>query len=227
MKTLKFITLSVLAVMAWSPAAYSAGLDPYFDTLNTLNRIKPAQNPQWEGSNKTLKSSILNRKNKVIGNLNDIVLTPAGAIASLSVDLDRLHLGKTALNYRDLQITAASRAYIMDYDDKQIEDFYPELLANIETASGDTSDSISVDLLLRSDVVADDGRRIGKVEDVLFTKRGDRAEALLVRVNYKTVGGESVAIPFGSANYVSKGTRFEVKLEDEQADTILEFADQL
>lgn len=216
---------AAIVVLALPAQSQAQGLDPYYETLSEYNRIKPFQNPNWERSQSTLKSKVLDRKKKVVGDLQNIVLTPQGAISSLNVDLNRLRLGEVSLNYSNLNISAAERSYSLGFDEERITEVYPELLANIETASGDDSDRISVNSLVNSDVVADDGRRIGKVEEILFSERGDRAEALMIRVNYKTVRGESVAIPFSSVDYKATGSAYEVQLADSQANTILEFAD--
>lgn len=224
-------SLKCIAVMALFaiiiPPVQAAGLDPYYDTLAEYNRIKPKQNPQWETANRTLKSKVHDNKNKVIGDLQDIVVSENGSIDSLNVDLNRLQLGEINLNYNELNVTASPRSYALGYDDDRIADIYPEILASIGTAAGEGAAGISIESLIRSDVKADDGRRIGKVEDVMFSANGDRVTALLVRVNYKTIRGESVAIPFSSVEYRPKGSRYEVLLADPQADTILEFADEM
>lgn len=219
--------LSILAMPTIAAPANAQGLNPYLETLNKLNDIKPMQNPNWERSSNTLKSRVLDKKNKVIGDLNDIIITPQGTISTLNVDLNRLQLGEVPLNYSKLDIEAAPRAYTMEYAEEQIEEFYPELLANIDTAAGNTASQISVKSLVGSSVYASDGRRIGDVEEVMFSERGERAEALLIRVNYKTVRGENVAIPFSSAKYEPNGSRFKVSVSNSDAETILQFADDL
>ena len=227
MKILSLAITLILVTGLYSLPLKAQGLNPYFETLAEYNRIKPMQNPQWERSRDTLKSDILDRKNKTLGEVHDIVVTPNGTIQFLDAELDRIQLGEVALNYRKLNIGASERSYKLGYDDDQIKEVFADLLADIETAAGDDSDMISIDKLVGSDVHSDDGRRIGKIEEVMFTNSGDRAEALIVRVNYKTVRGESVAIPFSSADYKGDGSRYDVMLADDQTDTLLEFADKL
>lgn len=224
---MRIFVIFILAIVSIPAKVQAQAFDTFTQVLNDFNSIKPLQNPNWERSRDTLKNNILDNKNKVVGNLNDIILSPEGSISSLNVDLNRLQLGEINLNYSDLGISASTSSYKMGYDDGQIEDVYPELLANIETAAGNTGDSISVKNLVGSDVTDDTGRRIAKVEEVLFSESGDRAEAILVRVNYKTVRGESVAMPFSSVEYQPNGGRFDVKVTKQQADTILKFADDM
>ncbi|MFP4313119.1 MAG: PRC-barrel domain-containing protein [Alphaproteobacteria bacterium] len=223
-----FIRILACILLAMAPAnVYAQGLNPFLEVLNDYNEIKPKQNPHWERSSETMKSRILDNKNKVIGELNDIILTPSGAIAFLNVELDRLQLGDVFLNYNEMAINASARSYALGYEDDQIEEFYPQLLANIETAAGDDNDRIGVDNLIGSDVTDESGRRIAKVEEVMFSDSGQRAEALLLRVNYKSVRGENVAIPFSSFEYIQDGSRFDVRITQEQADTVLQFASDM
>lgn len=115
----------------------------------------------------------------------------------------------------------------MSYAEEQIEEYFPSLLADIETAAGSTADSISIKSLIGSNVYDDEGRRIGKIEEVMFSERGDRAEAILIRVNYKIVRGETVAVPFSMPEYTPDGNRFKVSMSNQEAETILEFANDL
>lgn len=221
---IKVLALAVMMLGSGSVHANANSTDPYFDTLSTYNRTKPVHNTRWTGVDKTLKSSIQNNKKKVVGNLEDIILTPRGSVAALDVDLNRLGLGKTTLNFRDLQISSNARSYVLRYDDAEIEALRAQILANVETAAGESDENISVKSLVGADVLADDGRRIGKVDDVMFTTRGDRADALIVKINYRGVRGDSIAVPFSSVNFEPKGSRFDVRMADEQAETLLDFA---
>jgi sporulation protein YlmC with PRC-barrel domain len=226
MKTLLTFILSAAMTLSLAAGASAQSLDPYYETLAQYNSIAPKQNPQWEGAESTMKSNIQDNKNKVIGDLKNIIVSENGSIQSLEVDLNRIQLGATSLNYRELQIKSSARSYALAMDDKRIKEVFPEILAGIDTAAGDSTSSISVKNLVGADIRADDGRRIGKVDDVMFSRNGDRVTALLVNVKYKTIRGETIALPFSSVEYLPKGTGFEVLLADQQADTVLEFADR-
>lgn len=212
--------------LSMTMSASAQGLDPYYETLAQFNSIPAKQNPQWESTNDTLKSKIQDNKNKVIGDLNNIIVSESGMIQSLEVNLNRIQLGAANLNYRELQVKPSARAYSLAMGDSRIKEVFPEILANIDTAAGDSASSISVRNLIGSDIRADDGRRIGKVEDVMFSNNGDRVTALLANINYRTTRGKSVALPFPSVEYLPKGNGFDVLLADQQADTILEFANR-
>jgi len=226
MKTLLTYILSAAIGITFTAGASAQGLDPYYETLAQYNRIAPKQNPQWESASSTIKSSIQDSKNKVVGDLNNIIVSDNGSIQALEVNLNRIQLGSASLNYRELQIKSSARSYALNMDDSRIKDVYPEILASIDTAAGDSASSISIKNLIGSYIRADDGRRIGKVSEIMFTDRGDAAAALVVDVNYKTIRGETIALPFSSVEYLPKGNGFEVLLADQQADTVLEFADR-
>lgn len=226
MRTLLTFISCAVVTLSFAAGVSAQGLDPYYDTLAQYNRIAPEQNPQWESADSTMKSNIQDRKNKVVGSLENIIVSDNGAIQSLEVDLNRIQLGEASLNYRELQIESSERSYALAMDDNRIKEVFPEILANIDTAAGNSSSSISVKNLIGTNIRADDGRRIGKVADVMFSKNGDRAVALLAEINYKTIRREKVALPFSSVQYRAKGNRLEILLADQQADTVLEFADR-
>lgn len=226
MKILLTFILSAAVALSFATAVSAQALDPYYDTLAQYNRIAPEQNPEWEGAKSTMKSNIQDSKNRVVGSVQNIIVSENGSIEALEADLNRIQLGEVSLNYRALDIQSSQRSYELAMDDNRIQEIYPEILANIDTAAGNSASSISIKNLIGADIRADDGRRIGKVNDVMFTNNGDRAAALLINVNYKTVRGETIALPFSSVAYRPKGNGFRVYLADQQADTILEFAER-
>lgn len=195
------------------------------DSLNFLNRQKPLQNPRFQRASKVLDNRILDRRNRVVGEINDILLSDNGDISTLNVELDRLRIrGDVFLGYSDMRIGAVSNAYTLNISDDQLEELVPTLLNNIETASGSSSDIISLQSLSGARLVAKDGRRLGKVSDVLFSNNGARAQALYVALNYKSVRGDKLAIPFSAAEFEPSGRSVNVVLENAQADAILEYA---
>lgn len=222
--TLMTCLILVSTSMTWAAQAQDIGIE---QAILDMNRIKPMQNPNWERSASVMKSRIQDRKNKVMGDLEDITIDTSGNIKSLRVDLDRLQLGTDiVLNYDDMNIRSGGRAYILGFEEEQLQEFYPQILASIETASGENSDRISVRNIINSDVMAADGRRIGKVEDVMFDELGSVVEALVIRVRYRMVGGESVAIPFSMAEYKpDRGNRYNVTLSNADADSVLSIAE--
>ena len=229
MKNLKIIILSavVLSFSAIPLSVHAQSAVRINQHISDLNQIKPLQNPAWQRSADVLKSRILDRKNKVVGDLEDIIVGQQGVVDSLKVDLNRLQLGtEVYLNYNNMNIRSAERAYITNFDDDRIEEIYPELLANIESASGGDNGLISIKNLNNADVEAEDGRRLGKVEEIMFDiNSGNRAEALIIRVRASGIRGTSVAVPFYMPRYdVESATRYNVVVSNAEADAILDVA---
>lgn len=222
----KYIISAIfLAMLAFPSLASAQSLDPYYTRLSEYNRLQPRQNPSWNNLAQVQKNSIVDSKNKVIGNVNDILLGQNGAVETLNVDLNRLQLGQTMLNYRDMRIRSGSGSYILGFDSAQIRDNYASIMANIDTAAGEDANTMSARTLKGAAVEAHDGRVIGKVDDIFFSSRADRADALLVNVNFRSIRSKLVAIPFSSVDFTPVGNTLKVKLADNQADTILKFAE--
>ncbi len=217
------LALGVIAFM--TQQSFGQAASAYQLQLGEMNQMKPLQNPLWQRSVDMMKFRILDRKNKVAGTLKDIIISDRGALSSLKVDLDRMQLNEEIfLGSEDLKFMSGDRAFVLQYDEAEMKDLYPIILNNLDTAAGSMSDSISLDSLLRADVRAQDGRNLGKVEEVLFSRNGGDASALLIRVRYRTIAGENVAIPFSSVSYEPDGKTFHVIIPNNQADDIIEFA---
>lgn len=223
-RTLRLLAPALLLMVATAQPLHADTLNRSLETLNKLNQIQPLQNPGYHTGDKLLGGRILDRKNKVVGELHDILLTPGGEVSSIAVEFDRLRLNtEVYLGYNDLQIKPVSNGYALGLDDGQIKNAYPEMLAGIESAAGN-SDIFSVRKIVGADVKARDGRHLGVVDQVLFTGNGARAEALYVAMKYGTLRGEGVAIPFGSARIGYKDGRTSVLVGDDIADSMISIA---
>lgn len=212
------------AIFLFPISAGAQSFNPVVESLITLNRVNPVQNPEYDRSRDILNRRILDRKNRVIGEVKDVLLKDSGGISSLNVDLNRLHLGSNIfLNYRSMRVKSESNSYTVGFSGDQIEEFYPQLLADTETAAGG-EDIFSVRRLLGVEVKAHDGRRLGQVEDVLFGARGTRAEALYITMKYGMLRGEKIAIPFSMASFDNSGRSRALVISNERADAVIDFA---
>ena len=195
------------------------------EQLSDLNRINPKQNPAYETSDEILNRKILDRKNYVIGEVEDVTLRQNGTIVSIVSDLDRLRLGNTVhLDFREMRIQTLSDTYALAMEDDELKDFYPQLLANMETASGTEDDVLSTRNLIGSKIKAEDGRTLGEVQQVMFSSNGGRAAGLLIEVNIGTTRGEYVAIPFRTTKLTSEYSKITGTISNGMADAIIEVA---
>jgi sporulation protein YlmC with PRC-barrel domain len=219
----KILLVSMLCLIG-APAV-AEEYAPAYDTIVKMNRIQPLQNPDLSKSADIINRRMLDRTNKVVGEVRDVLVSPNGSIEALNVDFNRLRLGAPVyLNYREMSVQAASDSYIVGFADNQIETLYPELLANVATAAGGDVETLSVKNVLGAEVKAQDGRMIGVVDDVLFSSNGDRADSLLINNKAGLMRGKTVAIPFGMADFAALNTGNTIILENPEADALLNFA---
>ena len=154
-----------------------------------------------------------------------MTLRQNGTIVSIVSDLDRLRLGNTVhLDFREMRIQTLSDTYALAMEDDELKDFYPQLLANMETASGTEDDVLSTRNLIGSKIKAEDGRTLGEVQQVMFSSNGGRAAGLLIEVNIGTTRGEYVAIPFRTTKLTSEYSKITGTISNGMADAIIEVA---
>lgn len=215
----------VIALIILSFPAYAQGVGANIQTLNDYNKLQPLQNPQYERAQKILDRRILDSKNHVVGEVNDVIVGPNGSIQSLNVEFDRMRLpAPVYLNYRDMDIRPAGKSYILKFDEEQIVRLYPEILAQVETAAGGEGD-LSVSKLKGAGILAHDGRKIGQVSDILFSADGDRVEAVYVGLSAGVLGGKSVAIPLRAAQFGTDNLqKISGIVSNEMADAMIEYA---
>ena len=225
MKIASFLTLATLALAAISMPA-QAQSNRALGQLSALNRIDPMQNPEFETADDIVGRKIIDRKNKVIGNVDDVIINQNGTISSIQTELDRLRLGDDInLNYRTLRIRSISNAYALNMDSDEIAELYPQLLANMETASGDNADTFSTRKLIGATLRSKDGRKLGKVDSILFSSNGGLASAVYADMSYGTLRGEKLAVPFRAITFASERGRLNGFVENDVADAMIALAD--
>ncbi len=191
--------------------------------LATLNRIKPLQNPRYESAQDVLGGRVLDSTNKVVGELHDVLIGREGGIASLLVSFDRLRLGTDVyLNYVSLGIQNVTNGYRLGFNDDEINEIYPELLANIESAAGD-DDMYSLKDILNKPVKTDDNRTIGSVETVFFDKEEDFVRSVYLHIKYQNIREHGVAIPLSALDIKNTNGRLSVTIDHDMADQIFDY----
>lgn len=221
MKRIGFVVLCFL----WLAAPASA--QEFSKTLKTVsdyNRVQPLQNPELVRTEKILTRRVADNKSKVIGEVQDVVIARNGSIRSLKVDFNRLHLGAPVyLNYSTLDIEPVGNTYRVGFADDEIEQAYPGLLAEMETAAGG-DDDLSLRNIQGVPVQAFDGRDVGTVKDVLFASEGNRAEALYVTLASGPARGKGIAIPIKAATFGESGQKITAVISNELANAMFDFA---
>lgn len=198
-------------------------------TMEDYNNLKPLQNPRYERSSKILKRRIIDRKNKAVGNVEDIIFDKRnGRVKTLYVDFDRLNLKQSVyLNYDRLDVESVSTGYRVNFEKDEIKTLYPALLSDIETASpGDINDSpvISLEKVLGSDLVSSDGKILGNVEDVLFNDKGKYVRSIYLNIDYKTIHNKGIAIPLSVLSFEEEFGKIRAVIDEIYVETILDMA---
>ncbi|MCF8496210.1 MAG: PRC-barrel domain-containing protein [Alphaproteobacteria bacterium] len=221
---MRFFALAALVFVFAGGFAQAETYGNLGEALRGMNRIKPLQHPSYDRAQEILGRRILDDKKRVIGEVNDVILMRSGNIASLMVRFDRLRLADPVMvNYHDMGGKPVSKGYSLAFTGREIEERFPEMLANIETAAGADSDVVSLKTLPGTSVQSADGRNIGKIEDVLFAADGERAEALYINISYGTLRGQAVAIPFSLGQLQEVQNTPALVLSNADADTVMAF----
>lgn len=223
----RYLLLRVLMLLAMPLSAHAVEGDPSFAlTLAEYNAVNPKQSDLFERGSRLTGGKVLDSQNKTIGDIRDIMIDEGGNIVAIDGALNRLKGGgvNLPLNYASLALTPVSGGYKLGQTARQVEDMLPQLLSDIQTSSGTQAQSLSVNRLIGAGVETEQGVRLGKIEDVIFESEGARIHSLLVRVNYKSVSGKSVAIPMNAVRYSYETGRPQLTLTQAQAEALLAFA---
>lgn len=217
------VAILILMYMPQAIAAKSRDVIAFQTNLSEMNRLKPLQNPRHELARDRLKSTLIDRENKVVGVVEDILIDINGAVQTIYAELDRLHLGTGVfLNYNDLGIKKSSNGYKIGMNSDEITTAYPELLANIETASGQIGISVlSVENLLGTDVIGSTGMRLGNIHEVLFDDTGSRVNGVYLHVDHKTIRDRGIAVPFDVLSFEQKPDQVKITIDQDYADAIV------
>ncbi|MCK5375143.1 MAG: PRC-barrel domain-containing protein [Alphaproteobacteria bacterium] len=198
-------------------------------TISEYNRIKPLQNPRYEESSEILKRRVIDSRNKVIGEVQDVLFDRYGRVTSLYVEFDRLNLGQSVyLNHDILDVKSVTTGYRLGFNDDEIKTLYPALLSGIETASGTTKDNeqnrFSLKDILDTDVINSDGIIIGNLQDILFDNNGAYVRSVYLNINHRSVHNEGIAVPISILKFIEKGGKSYVVIDNAYVDSILEMA---
>ncbi len=220
---MRIILLILLSFFMVLPAANAQNYGETYQQIQDLNIGNPANGQRFDRVDQVLKRKVQDRKSNVVGTLHDILLSPNGYVDSIQVEFDRLQKReKIDMNYSDAAIKAVPSAYILTlYSKEEVEELYPTLLANIQTAAG-AEDIYSAKNIIGAVVRTDTGRVMGKVENVLFDNQGDRARALYVKMSGSN--RSEIAMPFSIAKFDFANGRKDILISEEQAKALTDYA---
>lgn len=202
MRTILITFLLLAFISAPALAELRKDIAPrYSSVVNDLSRInaeRPEQSRYHKHAKKILGSRVLDKTNRVVGKVNNIILDRSGGIAMMDVNFNRMRLDQDSLiiDYSIMNARPATNGYKLGNTDDQIEAMLPEILNDMATASGERSNTHSLKKLLGRSLYDQDNNKIARIENVLFNSTGSRAEYLFIEMKDGSVRGEKFAIPF-------------------------------
>nr|MBX2835103.1 PRC-barrel domain-containing protein [Micavibrio sp.] len=126
------------------------------------------------------------------------------------------------LDSTTMNLAPSGNGYKTGFTKEQVSDMLPQLLSAIATASGDDG-LLSLTHLKGAQVWTASGRKIGKIEDVLFDQLGGKAELLFINMGNSILSDDQIAIPFAAATYTHDGRVIKATIPDVMAKAMKEF----
>ncbi len=219
---LKSALLLLAGFMAWGPSAQAATINEpvYTSQFLTLNKIPPLKNTKYIPITQMLGKRMMDSNMKGVGEVEDIAFWPVnGKLDYITTKIDTVGFRETVdLNIAQYNINYLTNLYTIDMTGKQIEQNIAGIMANIESASGDGIEQpVSAKQMLQSNVIAD-GKKIGRVENVLIDNREKAVAALVIAlVSGSGAPDAVVALPYNPDNFVQDGVSTTVQLSKEEA----------
>lgn len=227
----RYFTLFIAGALVLASAlsisnAAAQSADNYLEVLKQLNKTNVIQSNQYRTTDELLRREIVDSKNKVVGELNDVIVNDNGSIASMQVNFNRLRLGSDIfLNMNDVNVDSMGTSYRLGMAEEEIDNMIPQLLAGVETAAGN-EDTHSVRRIIGSRIKDQSGRTIGEVDNVLFDAQGRRALALYISMKLLSLRGQNMAVPFNSAQFDNFGEKQELIVSNDQAEAMVRYAEE-
>lgn len=174
-----------------------------WEELDKIDAARPLRSAKYKDAKDMLSARILDETNRVIGEVDDIILDRNGAITQLTVDFDRLRLGIGPLNinYNDMRTRKATNGFKLGYSNNEIRARVPQILADMETASGENEDTYSLKKLIGQPIYNTKSAKLGEIEEILFDQVSGRAKFMALKLSEKSVRGKTALIPFSEARY--------------------------
>lgn len=189
-----FVALIFVAFLSPSQAedATQTPIQAY-ERLSQLNRIDPLQNPHLTTAERLLSFNILDRQVRVTGQTRDIIVNTNGKIESVYMDFKDRKIGQGYyLGFDAMNMRVQPNGFALNYDQKQIADLLPEILASTATASGNADSTFSLKQMQGAIVQSASGQFFGRAKTILFKNRTPQAEAVVVELSRR----QNIAVPF-------------------------------
>lgn len=221
------IVLALFALPSGPLYAQDLTITPAWEQLDEIKKSKPAQNAKYIDAQTILSGRILDRTNRVIGDVEDALVDQNGAIKKLTIDFNRLRLGTGSLSvdYKEIRAHAATNGFKIGYSDDEIRARLPQILAQMETAAGSDSgdhDFHSLEGFAGKPLYNEKGEIIGVIENVFFDRQSRRAKFFSLSFRHKSALGKSAVIPLRKTKYQDS----QIIVENDYSEILLAFAQE-
>ncbi len=219
----RYLVFVLLGLLLVSPAfaAEPPQKENYTATLLALNRTRPAQNPNFAMGKEILNRRLIDKNQRTLGKVEDIILNSDGKFASITTTVDtsgfRQEIGFDVASYI---VDPTRDTFMVNMDKAQIKASLPKLLAEIETSAGDSA-PITIDSLRKGEVRRADRSIVAQISDVMVNDRTKQVEALLVVIANGAHRGSTIAIPYEAWSLKREGDKAIVTVGNAEADTMI------
>lgn len=198
--------------------------EAYTSVLLELNRIRPDQNPNITLGKNQLNARILDKNQRTLGKVIDIVVAADGKFETILTKVDISGFREdVAFDVASYVIDPTPDTFTISLDKSQLKDNIAQLMAATSTASGETG-PFTVKALQNGDIYKADGSQIAKVKDVLIDNRNLKIISMLVTISSGTKRGSTVAIPYEAAQAKLNGSKASLTVTDAQAEIMTSMA---
>lgn len=216
----------IFVVLGFAPlaSAQDIGIDVYKAALLDLNRSPITQNPTFSTGRDVLSRRLLDKNQKTIGKIEDIILSPDGRFQTIEANINTGGFRENvSFDVQSYVVDPTISSFTVAMDKAQINDNMPQFLAGIETAAGEEA-PLTLNQLRGANILDPKKNSIAKVQDALVRDNANQVEALLIKVSLGKNRGTTMAIPYEAAEVISNGPRVDLVLVEEQALAITSLA---
>lgn len=222
---LRAMILGLLFLFSTLPVRAEGMADQtYTASLLELNRIKPGQNPELILGKIQLNARIVDKNQRTIGKVADIIVAPDGKFQTILTRIDVSGFREeVAFDVASYVTEPTPDTFTVSLDKDQLKQNMTKLMAATASAAG-SSGPLTVGTLQNGTIYKNDGSVIANVKDVLIDNRNMRIASLLVTLTSGNNRGAEIAIPYEAAAAKLNGNKVDLTVTDAQADVIASMA---
>ena len=218
------LILSLTLTSFWFSSSASADEvtpEAYKAALLELNRNPVTQNPDYSLGRQVVKRRLLDKNNRAIGKINDIILMPNGKFKSIEANITTAGFREdVGFNVESYVTDPTDSSFTIAMDKTQINQNMAQLMADIETSSGPDA-PLTLNSLRGANIVDPKGMAIAKIEDAVVIDKQGLVQALLVRMSAGKNRGSVMAIPYEAAEVRRSGARTDFVLREDQVMSVM------